>query len=149
MDTSVRELIWLLPYAIRDKVRYHLGYVNDRLIDIALEEGLYSRLGEVRDEVELIFLVRLLYGYFVIGFENYQRMLDYFAVKEVDGFQIGSMSFTRHSPITQQWREIAGELESYVNERGWAPFIAPGIPDAVVIRRIIDYLLDRGKDEQP
>ncbi len=147
MEIRVKELSRLLPYIVRDKMNYHLDYVNDRLIDIALEEGVYHRLREIRDQVELIFFVRLLYGYFVIGFQNYERMLAYFDSKGVQGFQIGSTAFTRQSPITRQWHEIAEELADYVREGGWSSFVAPGIPDIVVIRRIIDSLLNREKDE--
>jgi len=76
MENRTQELTRLLPYIVRDKLRYYLGYVNDRLIDLALEEGVYDRVREVRNEVDLIFLLRLLYGYFVVGFQNYEQMLD-------------------------------------------------------------------------
>jgi len=54
-----RELVGLLPYVMRDQVRYYLDYVNDRLIDLALESGLYSRVREIQKQVELIFVLRL------------------------------------------------------------------------------------------
>ena len=142
MEASVGELTAQLPYAVRDKLRYYLDYVNDRLVDITLEEGVYDRLAEVRDRVELVFFLRLLYGYFVVGFRNYERMLNYLDGKEVNGFQIGSTTFTRHSSITRDWQEIAGDLEHLVNQTSIGPFVKPGMSVEMVIRRLLRSLSD-------
>lgn len=142
MANRTQELAGLLPYTVRDKFRYYLGYVSDRLIDMALEEGVYHRLKELRDEVDLIFLVRLLYGYFVVGFRNYEEMLGFFDRKEVKGFQIGSTVFTRQSPITFEWQRITNELENLVNRAGMAFYVRPTVSVDEVLRRIIRSLSD-------
>jgi hypothetical protein len=141
MEGNVRELGNQLPYAARDKLRYYLDYVNDRLVDITLEEGVYDRLAEIRTQVELVFFLRLLYGYFVIGFRNYERMLSYLDAKEIDGFQIGSTTFTRQSAITHDWREIARDLDHLVSQTTIGSFVKPGMSVEAVIRRLVHSLL--------
>jgi hypothetical protein len=140
MEVHIRELQKLLPYAVRDKFRYYLDYVNDRLIDIALEEGIYHRLPDVRPEVEVVFFLRLLYGYFVIGFHNYEKMLSYLDSKEIDGFQIGSTVFTKQSPITRHWSEVAHELERLVKQTSTASLVRPSMSIEAVIRQIVRAL---------
>jgi len=142
MANRTQELASLLPYTVRDKFRYYLGYVHDRLIDMALEEGVYHRLKELRDEVDLIFLIRLLYGYFVVGFRNYEEMLGFFDKKGVKGFQIGSTVFNRQSPITFEWQRITDELENLVNRAGIAFYVRPTVSVDEVLRRIIRSLSD-------
>jgi hypothetical protein len=142
METQVRELAQLLPYDVRDRLRYYLDYVHDTLTDIALEEGVFHRLKEIREEVELIFLLRLLYGYFVVGFQNYEQMLDYFESKQVRGFQLGRTVFTRASSLTVQWQQVANDLEHIVSAAELAPSVRPGISVAEVIRRIVQSLPD-------
>ena len=147
METQVRELTQLLPYDVRDRFRYYLDYMHDMLTDIALEEGLYHRLKEIREEVELIFLLRLLYGYFVVGFQNYEQILDYFESKEVRGFQIGRTSFTRTSPLTAQWHQVANDLERLVSAADLASYVRPGTSVAEVLRRLIRSLPDTSPEE--
>ncbi len=140
MEVSIRELEKKLPYVVRDKARYYLDYVNDRLFEIALEEGVYDRLVEIRSEAEIIFLLRLLYSFFVIGFRNYDGMLDYLGSKDIDGFQIGRANFTRQSTITQHWQEVASELDHLVGTTRIASFVRPGLSVETVIRQIIQSL---------
>jgi hypothetical protein len=146
MEVSINDLGAQLPYTVRDKLRYYLDYINDRLIDITLEEGVYDRLAEVRDQVELVFFLRLLYGYFVIGFRNYERMLNYLDAKEVNGFQIGSTTFTRQSNITRDWQEIARELDHLVNQTSIGLFVKPGMSVETVIRRLVRSRSDSAED---
>jgi hypothetical protein len=140
MENRTQELIRLLPYIVRDKLRYYLGYVNDRLIDLALEEGVYDRVREVRNEVDLTFLLRLLYGYFVVGFHNYEQMLGFFENKGVRGFQIGSTVYARQSSISREWRQVADELERLVNEAGIALYVKPTLSIDEVLHRIIQSM---------
>ena len=143
-----RELVGLLPYVMRDKVRYYLDYVNDRLIDLALESGLYSRVREIQKQVELIFVLRLLYGYFVIGFQNYERMLNYFETMEVDGFQIGSRVFSKRSPITSHWQQVANNIKRLVSETGTSQYVKPTMSTDMVLRQIIQSLPDKTGEKQ-
>lgn len=145
MEDRTQYLIRLLPYAIRDKARGYLGYVHDRLVDLALEEGVYGRIKEIRGQVGLIFLLRLLYGYFVIGYRNYRQMLDFFEDKGVEGFQIGSAVYTRQSQTTFQWQEIAAELESLLADAGIASYVRPSLSVDEVLQRIIDSLPDESQ----
>jgi hypothetical protein len=148
MEDHVRELMSQLPYSVREKFRDYLGYVNDTLIDVALEEGMSHRLEQVRAQVELIFFLRLLYGYFVVGFRNYERMLAYLDSKEIDGFQIGRTAFTKRSPITYQWHEIARELEQLTLQSGLARFVRPTMSTEAVIREIMLSLPDNAGNKQ-
>lgn len=146
MENRAQELTHLLPYVVRDKLRYYLGYVNDRLIDLALEEGVYDRVSDVRDEVDLIFLIRFLYGYFVVGFQNYGQMLSFFENKGIKGFQIGSTVYTRQSSIYLEWRQVADELERLVNETNIALYIKPTLSIDNVLHRIIRSLPSETSD---
>jgi hypothetical protein len=147
MARQVQELIQLLPYDVRDRFRYYLDYVHDTLADIAMEEGVYYRLKEIREEAELIFLLRLLYGYFVVGFQNYEQMLSYFESKQVRGFQIGRTAFTRTSPLTAQWQQVANDLERLVSTAELVPYVRPGTSVAEVLRRLIRSLPDISEEE--
>jgi hypothetical protein len=133
----MQELTRLLPYALRDKFQYHFDYVHDRLVDIAMEEGMHHRIKEYQDNVDLIFLLRLLYAYFVIGFHNHDQMLRFFESKQISGFQIGSTAFTRQSSITSEWREVAGELEALVRVTGLSLYVRPTLSIDEVLRRIV------------
>jgi hypothetical protein len=140
MENSAQDLIHLLPYLIRDKARDYLGYVRDRLIDLALEEGVYERVAEIQSEAELIFLLRFLYGYFVVGYQNYEQMLEFFEVKGANGFQIGTTAYTRQSQISDEWRQVSGHLESIVNEAGLALYVRPMLSVDDVLRQVLDSL---------
>ena len=50
MNINITELAKLLPYPIRDKLRYYLNYIQDRLIDIALEEGKYHIIKDIKEK---------------------------------------------------------------------------------------------------
>lgn len=148
MAENTQELVALLPYVLREKFSYYRNYVNDRLIDLALEEGKYGRLKEIQGTVDFIFLLRLLYGYFVIGFRNYDQMLRYFGNKQVSGFQIGSTEFTRQSRITRQWQTVAGDLESLVNDSGLRSYVEPDNRIDNVLQRIIQSIPDDADKEK-
>ena len=137
MTGKFRELETQLPYVIRDKLRYYLGFVHDRLFEVARLEDMEKQVSLVRGEVELIFLLRMLYGYFVIGYRNYAAMLSYFESMEVDGFQIGTTRFSPTSQITLDWRQLATSLEMLVKEDDIEQYVKPSLTTDEVIRRIL------------
>jgi hypothetical protein len=137
MARHIQELIVLLPYDVQDKLRRYLDFAHDRLIDIALEEHLYDRVATIRDDVDLVFLLRLLYGYFVVGFQNYDQMLHFFESKQVRGFQIGSTRFTRDNSLTYEWRQIASELESLIRQSNLGMYVRPTFSSDEVLRSIL------------
>jgi hypothetical protein len=143
MEKSVQDLIRLLPYLIRDKAGNYLGYVRDRLIDLALEEGVHDRLMEIQGEADLIFFLRFLYGYFVVGYQNYEQMIEFFEDKGANGFQIGTTAYTRQSQISDEWRQVSGELERIVNEAGIALYVRPTLSVDEVLHRVINSLSDK------
>jgi hypothetical protein len=146
MENRAQDLIHLLPYSIRDKTRGYLGYVHDRLVDLALEEGVYDRIREITDKTDLIFLLRLLYGYFVLGFRNYEQMLGFFESKDVRGFKIGSTAYTRQSHIFLEWRQVADEIERLINEARITLYVKPTLSVDEVLHRIIDSLPNEAAD---
>jgi hypothetical protein len=137
MTREFRELETQLPYAIQEKLRYYLDFVHDRLFEVAKLEDMEKQVSLVRDEVELIFLLRMLYGYFVIGYRNYAAMLSYFESMEVDGFQIGTTEFSPKSQITLDWRQLATNLEMLVKEDRIEQYVKPSLSTDEVIRRIL------------
>jgi hypothetical protein len=124
------------------------NYVNDRLIDLALEEGKHNRLKEIQSTVDFILLLRLLYSYFVIGFRNYDQMLSYFENKQVSGFQIGSTEFARQSPITRRWQSVAEDLENLVKDSRLRLYVEPDSTIDSVLRRIIQSVPDDAGQEK-
>jgi hypothetical protein len=135
--SSFRELENQLPYTIREKLRYYLDFVHDRLFEVAKLEDVQSQVPLIRDEVELIFLLRMLYGYFVIGYRNYASMLEYFESMQVDGFQIGTTEFSSTSRITLDWRRLAASLATLIEESRIEQYVRPSLSTDEVIRRII------------
>jgi len=142
MNEQNKELIRLLPYEIRDKYRHYRDYVHDRLVDIAMEQQMLDRVAKVEERADLVFLLRLLQGYFVIGFRNYDQMLGYLQGKQVDGFQIGGTEFRRNSPITIQWQAIASELESIINRSTLRQYLQPFLSVDDVIRSLLQSAQD-------
>jgi hypothetical protein len=115
-----------------------MDFINDRLFDVATIENKRQIIPQVREEIEFVFLMRMLYGYFVIGQRNYQQMLEYFERMEVQGFQIGSTEFTQTSRFTREWQDLAREMESLVVENDLLRFVQPSIATDEVIRRVLD-----------
>jgi hypothetical protein len=146
MAEEIRRLEDLLPYSIRDRFRYYLGFVNDRLFEVAKLEGLEKHIPAIRDEVELIFLLRLLYGYFVIGYRNYTSMLNYFKGMQVEGFQIGTTEFASTSRITLEWRQLATGMERLLMESEVAQYVRPTLSTDEVIRRILRSRIDERRE---
>jgi hypothetical protein len=146
MAEEIRRLEDLLPYSIRDRFRYYLGFVNDRLFEIAKLEDLEKYIPAIRDEVELIFLLRLLYGYFVIGYRNYTSMLEYFKRMQVEGFQIGTTEFSPTSRITLEWRQLATGMERLLMESEAAQYVRPTLSTDEVIRRILRSRIDKRRE---
>ena len=141
MRARTRDLVGLLPYEMRDKVGYYLNYVNDRLIDIADEEGKGDRITEIRDEFEIIFLLKLLYGHFVVGFQNYESLLDFFEAKNISGFTIGSSSFSRQNKVQSEqsldndWRTLQRDLLTLISNLGYTRYMRVSVD--TVIRDIV------------
>lgn len=137
MKQRTRELTHLLPYTFRDKFRYYLDFVNDRLYDIAVVEGKKELIPIINERVEFLFLLRMLYGYYVIGYENYKNFLNYFMEMQVDGFKIGTTDFTRDSEITQEWGLIAREFTSIIEEYALSDYVRPTMATDELIRKIL------------
>jgi len=146
MAERIRRLENMLPYAIRDKLRYYLDFVNDRLFEIAKLENMDEHIPAIRGEVELIFLLRLLYGYLVVGYRNYAAMLEYFKMMQVDGFQIGATEFSLSSPITLQWRQLATDLETLLMESEVAQYVRPTLSTDEVIRQLLHSRIDKRQE---
>lgn len=142
MQAQTQELARLLPYNARDKFRYYLDYINDRLFDIALEEQVANRVNEIQAEVELIFFIRHLYKYFAVGYQNFAQALDFFEDKQAIGFRIGTRVFTRQSTLTMNWRQFVNELENLVDEAGLGRYARPNFSDDYVLRELIQSLPD-------
>lgn len=147
MEEHLQQPIELLPYALRDSLRRYLAHVNDALIDILLEEGIYQRHAEVRPQVDLIFTVRFLYGYFAMGFRHLDGTLGFFERMGVDGFQIGSTVFTRRTAITSQWRDLVAELDRMILEEGIAEYVRSTMSITATIRDLLDRLLSDTDDD--
>ncbi|MBK9751368.1 MAG: hypothetical protein IPO91_32000 [Chloroflexi bacterium] len=116
MRKETQSLIQLLPYAMREKARGYLDYVNDVLYQVALQEDVYARRIEVQYEVELIFLLKLIYAVFVTGYQNFDNVLRYLEREGARGFSIGSSDFGRQSELTQQWQEVVTGINAIVSD---------------------------------
>lgn len=110
MLRETKELIALLPYNMRERSRGYMDFVNDTLYSVALEEGVYDRRGEVQYEVEMVFMLKLLYAYFVTGYQNFTQVLEFLEHRGADGFEIGSSSYRRNSDVTHDWERVVSEL---------------------------------------
>jgi hypothetical protein len=138
-----------LPYAVREKLRYYLDFVHDRLHEVAHIENKGELARSVRKEVDLVFLLRLLYGYFVVGYRNYAGVLHYFDSQEVDGFRIGTTDFTISSQITLEWRQLATDLETLLADGRIAQYVRPTMSTDEVIRRILQSRSRSETDQGP
>ena len=147
MENRTQELVNQLPYAVHDKLVYYLNYVDARLADVVVEEKAPDKLlKQIRSEVEFMFLLRWLYGYFVVGFQNYERTLDYFENKKVNGFKIGSGTFNKQSPLTSQWERVANDFERLVRQPEVARYVLPKTSMDTVLRQIVRSISDASKE---
>lgn len=150
MEPHTRRFVNDLPYSIRDRIQRYIDFVDEILVDIALEEGVYEQIGVVRRDIETIFLLRLLYGYYVLGQQNYERMMDFLGSFQINGFQIGGSTFQRNGTTDREWREVATELERIIDASGVQHYILASQSIETVIR---DYVTNRvegsNNGEQP
>lgn len=116
MRKETQQLIQLLPYNMRERSRGYLDYVSDVLHEVALQEGVYARRHEVQYEIEIIFLLKLIYAYFATGYQNFDRVLQYMEGKGAQGFSIGSSSFSKQGDLANSWRTVVRELNIIVQE---------------------------------
>jgi len=126
----------LLPYAVRDRYRYYMDYMGDRVYEIALEEKI-PEPREARADIEMVLLVRFLNEYFVLGFENYQRMLEYMEGKHVEGILIGRTEFAKTSAFTRAWSQVADELKQLIVQSGLRRYIDPSTSADEAIRALL------------
>lgn len=148
MLAQTQELARLLPYNARDKFRYYLDYINDRLFDIALEERVVNRLNEIQQVVELVFFLRHLYKYFAVGYQNFSQALDFFEDKQATGFRIGTRVFTRQSSLTTNWSSLVSELEDLVDQAGLGRYVRLNFSDDFVLRELIQSLPDIANEDK-
>lgn len=116
MRKETQQLIQLLPYNMRERTRGYLDYVSDVLHEVSLQEGVYTRRNEVQYEIEVIFLLKLIYAFFVTGYQNFDSVLQYIEGKGARGFSIGSSSFSRQGNLANSWRTVVRELNAIVQE---------------------------------
>lgn len=84
MRKNTRELIQRLPFEMRDRFGGYLDYASDVLTDIRLEQRIPRRdIDSVRDDFEIIILVRFLHSFFTQGLTNYENSLKHLASKGV------------------------------------------------------------------
>jgi hypothetical protein len=103
MRKETQQLIQLLPYNMRERTRGYLDYVSDVLHEVSLQEGVYARRNEVQYEIEIIFLLKLIYAYFVTGYQNFDNILQYIEGKGAQG-------------LANSWRIVVRELNAIVQE---------------------------------
>lgn len=144
MDERIQLLVSELPYGLREKLRYFLDYIYDRTVDIALEQGIYYNksiaLRNHRRLIDLIFTIRMLYGFLVLGFRNYDQALQFFEGKQVDGFIIGRTSYNRKSNITTQWSIVSQDLDRIVHELNLIYYVSPNTTIDAIIHSILNNL---------
>ena len=140
MARSEANLVKLLPYVLQDKVHYYFDFVKDRLFEVAHIEKQSEVAQRFEKDIELIFLLRLLYGYFVLGYRNYDAALSFFESLEVEGFQIGTTHYSRDNPITQEWSDLAEEIEVLIRENQIERYMRPTIGTDEIIRDLLIQL---------
>lgn len=125
---------------MQDKIHYYFDFVKDRLFEVAFLEKQLEFAQRFEKDIELIFLLRLLYGYFVLGYRNYDAALRFFESLEVDGFQIGTTHYSRDNLITQEWSDLAEEIEILIRENQIERFMRPTIGTDEIIRDLLTQL---------
>jgi hypothetical protein len=146
MTDNINYLIRDLPYTLQEKVRYYYDYVKDRLFEIAIIEDRQKITKHLEKELELIFLLRLLYGYIVLGYRNYEDSLQFFESLEIDGFQIGTTHYSRNTPITQEWLNLAEDIETLVRENQIERYMHSTLSTDEIIRELITKYDEAGEN---
>ena len=144
MPENETDLVKLLPYALQDKVHYYYDFVKDRLFDIAVIENRLETAQRYEKDIELIFFLRLLYGYFVLGYRNYDDSLRFFEVLNINGFQIGTTHFSRNTPITREWLNLAEGIETLIQENQVESYMRPTISTDEIIRELLTRFHEAG-----
>ena len=137
MADTETNLVTLLPYALQDKVRYYFDFVKDRLFEVAIIEKRQEIARRFEKDIELIFLLRLLYGYFVLGYRNYDASLRFFESLNINGFQIGTTHYSRNVSITQEWFNLAEEIETLVRNNRVERYMQSTLSTDEVIRELL------------
>ena len=122
---------------LQDKVHFYFDFVKDRLFEIAIIENRQEIAERFKKDIELIFLLRLLYGYFVLGYRNYDASLRFFEYLNINGFQIGTTHYSRNTPITQEWLNLAEEIETLVRENHIESYMLPTLSTDEIIRELL------------
>jgi hypothetical protein len=137
MAQGETDLIKLLPYTLQDKVRYYFDFVKDRLFEVSIIEKSQHVARQFEKDIELIFLIRLLYGYFVLGYRNYDASLRFFESQNIDGFQIGTTHYSRNSSITQEWRDLSEEIETLIRNNQIEKYVLSSQSTDEIIRELL------------
>jgi hypothetical protein len=146
MSENQTDPVKLLPYTLQDRVRYYYDFVKDRLFEVAVIERRQEIARRFENDFELIFLLRLLYGYFVLGYRNYDASLRFFESLNIDGFQIGTTHYSRDNTITQEWFNLAEDLETLVRENQIERYMRPAISTDEIIRELLTRFSEAGGD---
>lgn len=146
MAGTETDLVKLLPYTLQEKTHYFYDFVKDRLFEVAVIEKLVGVARRFEKDIELIFLLRLLYGYFVLGYQNYDASLRFFESLNIDGFQIGTTHYSRDNTITREWFSLAEELEILMRENQIERYMRPTISTDEIIRELLTHLSETGED---
>ena len=137
MEQHIREFVSNFPYSIRDRIQRYIEFVDERLVDIALEEGVYQQISVIRGDIETIFFLRFIYGYYVVGQQNYDRMMNFLGAFQINGFQIGSSTFQRDSALDREWRELARGLEGIIDDSGVQRYVLARESIETIIRNYV------------
>jgi hypothetical protein len=137
VEDRAHRLEVLLPYALRDRFRSFIDYVRDRLIDVAKEEKVEGPDRSRREEIEIIFLLRFLYGQLAIGVENYEGTLSYLRSKNVAGYQFGGTEFTQGSGFTQRWRSVVLAFGDLLRDDRLNRLVTDSLSVDTVLRELI------------
>ena len=90
MLDETKQLVALLPYSMRERARGYMDFVNDVLYSVSLEENAHEQRREIQYEVEMVFMLKLLYAVFVTGYRNFTQVLEFLDGKGASGFEIGA-----------------------------------------------------------
>lgn len=137
MPENQTDLVNILPYNLQDKVRYYFDFVKDRLFEVAIIEKRQEIARRFEKDVELIFLLRFLYGYFVLGYHNYDASLRFFESLNIDGFQIGTTHYVRRASISQEWFNLAEEIETLVRNNQIERYMQSALSTDEIIRELL------------
>lgn len=151
MTDNQTELVTLLPYSLQDKVRYYFDFVKDRLFEVAIIEKRQKIARRFEKDIELIFVLRLLYGYFALGYRNYDASLHFFESLNINEFQIGTTNYSRNASITQEWFNLAEEIETLVRNNRVERYMQSALSIDEIIRELLtsfdEASQNHGKEE--